>query len=222
MGLSSALSARACREHAADRVPAGRRQPVGCVRVAEHVAPGFVVERDVHVEARAALVVERLGHERGQQVAVPGDLLHRGLQPERAVGRVEQVRVPEVDLELAGRELVVGRRHPQPGVPELPEHVQRARPAGRPCGRPRRRCPGSLAYRRQLPSGRLLAEVELQLGAADQGVARGRRAARRPGGRRRAATPARVRRRGWSRRRGTRRRSAPTAAGSAWPGRGGR
>ena len=38
------------------------------------------------------------------------------LEPERPVGRVDQTGMTQVDLELAGRELVVGRRHPQPGV----------------------------------------------------------------------------------------------------------
>jgi hypothetical protein len=31
--------------------------------------------------------------------------------------------VTKVDLELAGRELMVSRRHPQAGIPELPQHV---------------------------------------------------------------------------------------------------
>jgi hypothetical protein len=78
----------------------------------------------VNVEPGTALVVEGLGHERGQQPAVPGHLLHRRLEPERAVGGVGELRVTEVDLELAGRELVVGRGHAQPGVPELAQHVQ--------------------------------------------------------------------------------------------------
>ena len=104
------------RQHPADGVPPGRRQPVRAAGVAEHVLPGGVRHRDVHVEPGAALVVERLGHERGQQATVPGDLLHRRLEPEGPVRRVAQFRVAEVDLELAGRELVVGRGHLQPGV----------------------------------------------------------------------------------------------------------
>jgi hypothetical protein len=104
------------REHPADGVPAHGGQPVGTAGIAEHVPPGLVVHRDVHVEARPALVVERLGHERGQQAALAGDLLYGGLEPEGPVGRVDQAGMAQVDLELAGRELVVGRRHRQPGV----------------------------------------------------------------------------------------------------------
>ena len=54
---------------------------------------------------------------------MPRDLLHRGLQPERAVGGVGQRGVIEVDLELARGELVVGRGHPQAGGAQLAQHV---------------------------------------------------------------------------------------------------
>src|SRR6266487_5653041 len=94
---------------------ARRRETILPVRVAEDVGPAVVAERDMHVKARAALVVERLGHEGGEQVAAAGDLLHGRLEPERAVGGVGQLRVAEVDLELARRELVVGRRHLEAG-----------------------------------------------------------------------------------------------------------
>ena len=92
------------------------------------------------MEPGPALVVERLGHERGQQPPVPGDLLHRRLEPERAVRGVRQVRVAEVDLELAGC-----RTRGWPRSPAVPRRAaaaacQAARPAGHPCGRPRRRC----------------------------------------------------------------------------------
>ena len=108
-----------------------------------------------------------------------------------------QLGVAEVDLELAGRELVVGRGHPQPGVPQLPQHVQRAGPAGRPCGRPRRRCPARWRTAASRRRRRRLADEELQLGAADQACSRG--SASRlgdPPGHGRAATPARARRPG--------------------------
>ena len=98
---------------------------------------------------------------------MPGDLLHRGLEPERPVGGVEQLGVVEVDLELAAAELVVGRGHLQAGVAQVAQHGAAGRPAGRPCGRRRTRCRASSAYRRQ-------------------------RAARRPA--RRGRTPARGRR----------------------------
>jgi hypothetical protein len=76
----------------------------------------------------------------------------------------------EVDLELSRGELVVGRGHEQASLPQLAEHVQEQAlrialaanhvDVSRLVGVPP---PG--------PVGRLLAHVELQLGAADQGVA---------------------------------------------------
>ena len=66
------------------------------------------------VKSGAALVVERLGHEGGELVLLPGQLLDRGLEPERPVGGVERLGVPQVDLELAAGELVVGRDDLQP------------------------------------------------------------------------------------------------------------
>ena len=47
------------------------------------------------------------------QPALGGGVLHRGLQAERAVGRVEGLRLAEVDLVLAVHELVVGRERAQ-------------------------------------------------------------------------------------------------------------
>src|SRR5262245_47057851 len=78
----------------------------------------------MHVKSGTALVVERLGHERGEQVLLPRDLLHSRLQPERAVRGVGHARMPEVDLELTGRELVVGGGDLQTSVSQLPEHAQ--------------------------------------------------------------------------------------------------
>ena len=145
----------------------------------------------MHVKTRAALIVERLGHEGGEQAAAAGDLLHGRLEPERAVGGVGQLRVAEVDLELARRELVVGRRHLQAGVAQLPEHVQQqalrvalaadhvdvAQLVGVPL---------------PAPVGVPLAEEELQLGAADQAVPEAGDLIGRPGAR---TDPRRLRRR---------------------------
>jgi hypothetical protein len=119
------------------------------------------------MEARAALVVERLGHERRKQVPLAGDLLHGRLQPERAVGRVGHLGVPEIDLELPRRELMVGRGDPQSDVAQQPQHPQQyplrvalaaddvdvAQVVGVPT---------------PCPFGVLLAQVELKLGTADQ------------------------------------------------------
>ena len=78
------------------------------------------------MKAGAALVVERLGHEGGQQTVQPGDLLHRGLQPEGPVRGVQRSGVVQVDLELAAAELVVGRGHLQAGVPQQPQRLEQA------------------------------------------------------------------------------------------------
>src|SRR5580704_9817124 len=123
-GVEQRAQGRCVREDPADGVPADGGQAVGPARITEYVPPGLVVHRDVHVETGPALVVERLGHEGGQQAVLAGDLLHGRLEPEGPVGRVDQPGMAEVDLELAGRELVVGRRDLQPGVAQLPEHVQ--------------------------------------------------------------------------------------------------
>ena len=157
-------------QHAADRVPADRRQAVRSGGIAEHVAAALVVDRYVHVKPGAALVVERLGHEGGHQVTVPGDLLHGGLEPERAVRRVDELRVTEVDLELARRELVVRRRHPQAGVPELPEHVQQ-QPLRIALAADHVDVPQLVRVTPPAPGAVLLAHEEFQLGAADQLVA---------------------------------------------------
>ena len=154
----------------ADGMQAGRRQPVRAAGVAEHILPGGVRHRDVHVEPGPALVVERLGHERRQQAAVPGDLLHRRLEPERPVRRVAQFGMAEVDLELAGRELVVGRGDPQPRVPQLPQHVQEhaLRVA---LAADHVHVPQVVGVPLPAAAWRGLAQVELKLGTADEGVA---------------------------------------------------
>ena len=125
--------------------------------------------REVQVVARPALVVERLGHERRQPALVQRQLLDRRLEPVRPVGGAERVAVPQVDLELARGELVVGRHHLDAVGPQLPQrreqHVLRvALEAGHVD------VAGALAV--PAPArGRLLVlleEVELQLGPDDR------------------------------------------------------
>jgi hypothetical protein len=82
---------RAVLEHPGDEVARDGRQAL----VARHVVAGVgalgVHERDVQVEARALVVVERLAHERRQQALAGGHLLDHVLEAERAVGRVQRV-----------------------------------------------------------------------------------------------------------------------------------
>ena len=122
------------------------------------------------MEPGPALVVERLGHERGQQAAVPGDLLHRRLEPERPVGRVLQRGVTQVDLELAGGELVVGRGDVQPRVPQLPQHVKQyaLRVA---LAADHVHVPQVVGVPLPAAARGGLAQVELEFRAADQGAA---------------------------------------------------
>ena len=100
------------------------REAVLARRVVEQRPPVVVHCGEVQVEARAAFVVERLGHERGQLALAAGQLLDGGLEPEGPVRGVEGLGVPEVDLELAAAELVVGRHHVQPVVPQRAQRPQ--------------------------------------------------------------------------------------------------
>jgi hypothetical protein len=102
VGFEQGAQRPGVREHPADGVAARGGQAVGPAGVPEHIPPGFVVHRDVQVEPGPALVVERPGHEGGQQAVLAGDLLYGGRQPEGPAGRVDQPGMTEVDLELAG------------------------------------------------------------------------------------------------------------------------
>jgi hypothetical protein len=62
----------------------------------------------VGVHARAVDAEDRLGHERRVQAVQLGDRLERELEGDRVVGRAQAVGVLEVDLVLAGRDLVMG------------------------------------------------------------------------------------------------------------------
>ena len=107
------MQARGVGQHPGGEVAQVGRHAALVVLVGEGVlaVPG---QGEVDVEARPALVVEGLAHERRVQTALRGGVLHRGLQAEGAVGRVEGLRLAEVDLVLAVHELVVGREGAQP------------------------------------------------------------------------------------------------------------
>jgi hypothetical protein len=73
----------------------------------ERVAAALLVARQVQVEAAAAAVVERFGHERGEPAFPSREFLDARLEAERAIGRVHRGRMDEVDFELTARVLVV-------------------------------------------------------------------------------------------------------------------
>ena len=86
-----------------------RDSPYGFVRVGERVPRlGDRAQALVGVHARAVDAVDRLGHERRVQAVLLGDRLQRELEGDRVVGGLERVGVLEVDLVLAGGDLVVG------------------------------------------------------------------------------------------------------------------
>ena len=99
-------------------------QAVGRVRVGEGVpALGDRVQALVGVHPRAVDPVDRLGHERRVQAVLLGDRLERELEGDRVVGGLERVGVLEVDLVLAGRDLVVGGLDADPERLERVDHV---------------------------------------------------------------------------------------------------
>ncbi len=67
--------------------------------------------------------IDRLGHERRVQAVLLGDRLERELEGDRVVGGPQRVAVLEVDLVLAGRDLVVGRLDPDAERLEGVDHV---------------------------------------------------------------------------------------------------
>ena len=93
-------------------------------RVGKRVtALGHRVEALVGVHARPVDAVDGLGHERGVKAVQVGDGLEGELEGDRVVGRLEPVGVLEVDLVLAGGDLVVGRLHADPERLERVDHV---------------------------------------------------------------------------------------------------
>ena len=94
------------------------------IRVIEQRLPVVRPRREVDVEAGAALVVERLGHERRQLAEHPGEFLDGGLEPVCPVGGVESLGVPQVDLKLSRGELVVRRDYFDAVVTEVAQDAQ--------------------------------------------------------------------------------------------------
>ena len=77
----------------------------------------------VGVHPGAVDPVDRLRHERRVQPVLLGDRLERELEGDRVVGGLQRVGVLEVDLVLAGGDLVVGRLDPDPERLERVDHV---------------------------------------------------------------------------------------------------
>ncbi len=112
-------------DHARDE--AARRagsSPSGPPSSANALRAVLAVEREMHVEAGAALVGKWAAHEGREQPLARGDLLHRGLEHERAVGGVERLRVLDVDLVLRVHELVVRGERLQAEVVAPEQHLE--------------------------------------------------------------------------------------------------
>ena len=77
------------RQHPADRVVHHLR-PVGRAAV-EDVPPVAVEQAEMHVEAVARPVEERLGHEARRQLVLAGDPLDEALEIQRVVRRLQRV-----------------------------------------------------------------------------------------------------------------------------------
>ena len=75
------------------------------------------------VHARPVDAEERLRHEGGVQAPRRGDRLERGLEGDRVVGGAQRIGVLEVDLVLAGGDLVVRRLDPDPELLERVHHL---------------------------------------------------------------------------------------------------
>ena len=209
---------RRVRDHARDEVPQQLRAALVARAVGERVGAVGAAQREVEVEARARVAVERLAHERRQQALPRRQVLDGGLEAERAVGGVEGVRVREVDLPLAHAVLVRRTRHAEAGVVEREQHaiehaarigvvahrvdVRRVLHVARP------------AARRGLAA---LEQVELELGPHHRRQPARLEARDRPLERRRADRRRRARRRRTGRP-GTTRPRATTGAGRASPG----
>ena len=124
VGPSSACRPGACSITPAMKLAASGLRPSGPPSSANALRPSCAVQREVQVEARAALVGERAPHEGREQALAHGDLLHGGLQHERTVGCVERVGVLHVDLVLRVHELVVGGERLQAELVAPEQHPQ--------------------------------------------------------------------------------------------------
>jgi hypothetical protein len=122
VGLAKAHSARGVLEQAADGVHAQVAQ--AGVAVAGQQGRLALPEREVRVQARAVVAVERLGHERGGLVGQAGDVADDVAGEHRRVSRLDQGPAVEVDLALAaGGDLVVMRNRTQAAVVHPLDHL---------------------------------------------------------------------------------------------------
>ena len=92
VGLRNAVKRLGVGHHAGREVAKLFGDAVRIIAVGEGVA-AVAVEREVEVEARATLIVERLAHKRGDEAVHRGHVLHGALQAEGAVrGRQASAR----------------------------------------------------------------------------------------------------------------------------------
>src|SRR5205823_10143365 len=124
-------------------------------------------ERNVQVVAGSLGVVERLGHEVGLESLDRGQLTHRLLEHERAVGGLDRGAVVKIDLELSRREFVMGGGDAEPELIQRPVYASEG--PGRVGLAPRR--VGQTGARTVAPERLTVAaqEVELELRGGDRG-----------------------------------------------------
>ncbi len=122
VGLVSARERVRVLQHSRDHVLRGRGEPAppSCMRF----LPRGVDDGEVQVESAAALVGPRLAEEGRVLAGARDDVLDRGLEQERAVGGIQRVAVPQVDLVLRRAELVVAREHADVHAVEHAQQVQ--------------------------------------------------------------------------------------------------
>ncbi len=91
------------------------------VGLVHHVIALDVDDGQMQMESAAALVTPRLAEECAEHSALREHILHGRLQQERAVGGIQRLAVPQIDLVLRGAELVVAGERTDV---ELVDHAQ--------------------------------------------------------------------------------------------------
>ena len=199
MGAITAVSPGIASSVPATKLRSVEDSPPGVVGVVEDAPAVLVGEAHVDVARVAGPLVAGLRHERRHELLLRGQLLHRGLEEERVVRRLERRAMAQRDLELAGPGLGVARLHGQ----AVGEHVLPDEAADRLLPRAHRDAvrAGPLGQRhevggaaRQQRSGRLAQEVELELQRAARLEAHRPARARRRGAGSRAARSGSARR----------------------------
>ena len=91
--------------HGADQAGDGMTQDLGplLAAIVKDIAPLRIIQREMHMHARAGAVAVRLGHEGRGETMFAGDAAHQPLEQHRVIGGLKRViDMQQVDLELAG------------------------------------------------------------------------------------------------------------------------